>query len=93
MVSGTKFGRRQQRGKSIFPLRTSQSFPQRLALAYLYLVIEDVVKEQGVRCCLQLALSVTESRPKLRAALLSTPEVMDTCPRVRALANSREEFL
>jgi hypothetical protein len=53
MVTGTKSGRRQQRGKSIFPLRTRQSFPQRLALADLYLVIKGVVKEQDVSGCLQ----------------------------------------
>src|ERR1700682_3967664 len=51
--SGTKFGRRQQRGKSIFPLRTSQSFPQRLALANLYLVIEGVLKNKVFSCGLQ----------------------------------------
>jgi hypothetical protein len=48
MVSGTKFGRWQQQGKSIFPLRAPQSFPQRLALAEVHLVIQGVVKEQGV---------------------------------------------
>jgi len=48
MVSGMKFGRSQQQGKLIFPLRARQSFPQRLALAEVLLVIKGVVKEQGV---------------------------------------------
>jgi hypothetical protein len=53
MVSGTKFGRWQQQGKSIFPLPARQSFPQRLALAEVLLVIEGVVKEHCIGCCLQ----------------------------------------
>ena len=51
MVPGTKFGRRQRRGKSIFSLRTRRSFPQRLALADLYLVIEGMLKNKVLRVC------------------------------------------
>src|SRR6267142_6783475 len=48
---------------TIFSLRGRQSFPQRLALADVHLVIEGVVKEHGVGCCLQKALSTAATGP------------------------------
>src|SRR6267142_3306462 len=63
-----------RRGKSKFLPRARQSFPQGFALVVVTSCGRTCDTKQGVGCCLQQALSITVTRPKLGEPSTPPPE-------------------